>query len=122
MATIYGVSQSSGEERRLQVERRGKSLVLTIVRHAGDLELRRIKVGVDDLLAAVAGSWVSGSRAEGTHPLNGKVMQLGIETDRNEVLLTVRQGSDPAADIAVGTDDFRDALATAIKDRAEQSA
>ena len=34
--TIYGLSQSSGVERRLKVERGGEGIVLTITDHAGD--------------------------------------------------------------------------------------
>ncbi len=42
-------------------------------------------------------------------------MQLDIEVRRNEILLKVHAGSDAGVDIAVGLDDFQDALEQVMK-------
>jgi hypothetical protein len=49
--TIYGVSQSSGVERRLRVERGGEGVVLTLTDHPGGIERERIMLPPDSLLA-----------------------------------------------------------------------
>ena len=108
--TIYGVSQSSGVERQLKVERGIDGLVLTIIDHVGRKEQQRISVQSDNLVAAITNAAAGGSTVEGTSPPQGAKMSLGIEVRRNEVLLSMRNGSGEESDVAVGLDDLQDAL------------
>ena len=112
--TIYGVSQSSGVERRLRIERGGEGVVLTITDHVGDKERERILVQPDDLLAAVTNPPAGGSTVEGFSPPHGAKMLLDIQVRRNEVLLRVRADSGEGTDLAVGLDDFQDGLEGAM--------
>ena len=112
---IFGVSQSSGVERCLYVEASGDGIVLTIKDQATDKELERVKVRPDDLLPAITDPVAGGSTVEGTSPAHGWKMLLSVEIRRNEVWLTARPLTGlVAADIAVGLDDFQDALEGAI--------
>ncbi len=108
--TIYGLSQTSGVERRLHVQMGGHGVVLIIADHVGNKEQVRILVPTDDLLAALTDPQPSGSRIEGTAPPNGPLMLLTVEVRRNEVWLQISAGSGEWADIAVGLDDIQDAL------------
>jgi hypothetical protein len=112
--TIYGVSQSSGVERRLIIERGGQGVVLTITDHVGGKEQERIMVQADNLLAAIMDQRSGGSTVEGISPPHGANMLLDVEVRRNEVLVRVRAGSGEGADVAVGLDDFQDALESVI--------
>lgn len=112
--TIYGVSQSSSVERRLKVERGGQGIVLTFIDHAAGKERGRIMVQPDDLLAAVTSPPAGGSTVEGISPPHGEKMQLHLEVRRNEVLLRTRGVGGEVADVAVGFDDFQDALGSAV--------
>jgi hypothetical protein len=108
--TIYGVSQSSGLERRLKVERGGQGIVLIITNHVGGKELERILVQADNLLPAIMEPPPGGSTVEGISPPNGPKMLLDVEVRRNEVWLKARPEAGEGADVAVGLDDFQDAL------------
>jgi hypothetical protein len=112
--TIYGVSQSSGVERRLKVERGGQGVVLTILDHRSGAERERIMVQVDGLLATVIDRPAGCTTIEGIAPPHGANMLLDVEVRRNEVLLQARAASGEAADVAVGLDDFQDALERAM--------
>jgi len=108
---VYGLSQSSGVERRLLVENGGQgTLVLIITDHVGNKERSRILVKVDDLLAAVTDPPAGGCTVEGTAPPHGAKMLLDVEVRRNEILFRAHSDSDEGADVAVGLDDFQDAL------------
>jgi hypothetical protein len=107
---IYGLSQSSGVERRLKVERGGQGVVLTITDHIGDKERERILVQTDDLLATITAARSGGSTIEGISPPHGAKMMLDVEIRRNEVLLRARTDAGEGSDVAVGLDDFQDAL------------
>jgi hypothetical protein len=107
---IYGVSQSSGVERQLKVERGGQGVVLTITDHVDGKERQRIMVDADNLLAAVMDRPPGGSTIEGISPPQGGKMLLDIEIRRNEVLLNARADLGQGADVAVGLDDFQDAM------------
>ena len=48
---IYGISQSSGVERRLHIEKGTEGLVLIISDHEGNVERARITVQPDSLMA-----------------------------------------------------------------------
>ena len=108
--TIFGVSQSSGVERRLEVERGGQGLVLILTDYIGGKERERIMVQTDDLLATVMDRPPGGSTIEGIVPPHGAKMLLDVEVRRNEVLLKAHTESGEGADVAVGLDDFQDAL------------
>src|SRR3989442_1713092 len=112
--TIYGLSQSIAVERRLKVERGGQGIVLTIIDHVGGKEQERIMVQADDILAAVTDPPAGGSTVEGIAPPHGEKMLLDLEIRRNEVLLRARRASGQGTDVAVGLDDFQDALEGAI--------
>ena len=108
--TIFGVSQSSGVERRLKLERGDRGVVLTITDHVENQEQERILVQADNLLSAVMDRPPGGSTVEGISPSHGAKMLLDLEVRRNEVLLRARAGSGEGVDVAVGLDDFQDAL------------
>ena len=107
--TIYGVSQTTGAERRLNVALGGEGVVLTFTDHAGGKERGSILVQADDLLAAVTDPLPEGLTVEGIAPPHGEKLRLRVEVRRNEVLLTLG-GPANASDAAVGLDDFQDAL------------
>ena len=96
--TIYGLSQSSGAERRLTVEMGGEGVVLTVTDHASGGELGRVVVPQAELVSALVAPPAGGATVGGARP-------VGVEVCRNEVLL---RGS--GWDAAVGLDDLRDAL------------
>lgn len=111
---IYGVSQSSGVERRLYVERGGEGVVLTISDHVGNVERERIMVEPDSLLATVMKHAPGCVTIEGQSPPHGAKKLLDLEIRRNEVLLLVRSEAEGGWDVAVGFDDFQDALEKAL--------
>jgi hypothetical protein len=111
---IFGVSQSSGVERRLYVERGVDGIVLVIKDHDRGEERERILVQVDDLLAAITDPVPGGRKVEGTSPAHGRKMLLQVEIRRNEVWLTTQSDTGKGADVAVGLDDFQDAVEGAI--------
>jgi hypothetical protein len=51
---------------------------------------------------------------EGRSPPHGAEKLLDMEIRRNEVLLRVHAGAEAGCDVAVGLDDFQDALEKAI--------
>jgi hypothetical protein len=110
---VFGVSQTSGEERRLDVERGATGIVLVISDHPAGTERARVLLPTDGLLAAVTDPVPGGSTVEGTSPAYGTRLPLSLEVRRNEVWLTAC-GEAGAADVAVGLDDFQDALEGAI--------
>jgi hypothetical protein len=112
--TIYGISQSSGVERRLKIEFVGHGIVLIILDHKAGTERERILIGTDELLAALADAPASGSTVEGISPPQGAKMLLEVAVRHNEVLLRARTGSAEGTDVAVGLDDFQDALEKVI--------
>jgi hypothetical protein len=107
---IYGISQTSGVERRLYVESGSSGVVLIICDHIGNKERQRILVPTDDLLASLTDPPAGGSTVDGIAPPNGPAMQLTVDVRRNEVLLAASGGKEEGADVAVGLDDFQDAL------------
>ena len=112
---LFGVSQSSGVERFLYVERGADGIVLIIKDNDGSKERERILVRVDDLLSTITGPTPGGCTVEGVSPAHGWKMLLQVEVRRNEVwLTTARPTSGEGTDVAVGLDDFQDALEGAI--------
>jgi len=111
--TIYGISQSSGVERRLRVEMGAQGVVLVISDHVGNKERTRVLVPTDDLLAALTDPPAGGSTIDGISPPHGPKLPLAVEVRRNEVLLCV-DGAEKGTDVAVGLDDLQDALESII--------
>ena len=107
---IFGVSQSSGVERLLQIERGLEGIVLTLSDHVGGKELARIFVPTHALVGAIMDPVAGGSLVEGVPQPQGPAMRLEIEVRRNEVLFQIRGDKTPGADVAVGLDDLQDAL------------
>lgn len=105
---IHGVSQSSGVERQLKIERCIDGIVLTLTDTVGSFERGWIQVPGDHILAAIMAPPAGGSTIEGILLPRGGRMTLDVEVRRNEVWLCVHPGD--AADIAVGLDDLQDAL------------
>ncbi len=114
MTRIYGVSQSSGVERRLVIERGGQGVVLTIRDHVGNVEREAIMVSPDSLLATITDAVPGGCTIEGVAPPHGARKLLDVEVRRNEVQLRARGEAGEGCDVAVGLDDFQDALEKAI--------
>ena len=108
--TIYGVSPSSGVERRLKIDKGIEGVVLTIIDHVGSKEQGRIAVLADHLVSALTAPPLQGSAVAGLPSPNGTKMQIAIEVRRNEVWLKLISDSGDGADIAVGFDDLQDAL------------
>ena len=111
---IFGVSQSSGVERCLYIERGADGIVLIMRDTDGSKERERILVPVDDLLSAITDPIPGGCTVEGLSPAHGWKMLLQVEIRRNEVWLKARPLSGEGADVAVGLDDFQDAIEGAI--------
>ena len=108
--TIYGVSQSSGVERQLKIEKGIESVILTVVDKVGKKEQGRISILPHILVSAITNSPERGSAVVGMPSPNGTKMQIHVEVRRNEVLLKISSDSGDGGDIAVGFDDLQDAL------------
>jgi len=105
---IYGISQSSGVERLVEVERAETGVLLIISDRIGNVERERIILSADELVSTVMDGGVSRTLT-GTSPGQGTRF-LDIEVRRNEVLLCSRAESESGCDAAVGLDDLQDAL------------
>ncbi len=108
--TIYGLSPTSGAERTLEVEKTAAGVVLYSRDPESYRDTDRVVVPEDQLLAALIDR--PGERT--TVPANdapGEARKLlDVEVRRNEVQLRVRAETGADWDIAVGFDDFHDAL------------
>jgi hypothetical protein len=71
-------------------------------------------VSADDLLPTITEPAPGGSTVEGVSPTHRRKMLLQLEVRRNEVWLEVGPASGEGTDVAVGLDDFQDALEGAI--------
>src|SRR5581483_3830722 len=99
---IYGISQSTGVERRLYIEKRAGVLVLTISDHVGNVQREQIQIEADSILAPVMDRSSGQVTIEGVVPSDGPKRLLDLEVRRNEVLLKIRAESEDGTDIAVG--------------------
>ena len=108
--TIHGLSQTTGVERTLEVETTAAGVLL----HARDGEsyrdIDRIVVAPDLLLAALIDRPAERTTIRGVAAGGEAAKLLDITVRRNEVMLWVRTETGNAWDIAVGFDDFQDAL------------
>lgn len=107
---IDGLSQSSGVERLLDITRVDAGVQLVIRDRIGSVQRARVVLAADDLLSILT------ERPVGCQTINLPASgvdgstQLDIEVRKNEVLLWARSESEPGWDVAVGLDDFQDAL------------
>lgn len=85
-------------------------MLLTIADHVGDVERERVVVLADPLLAAVTKPSAGGSTIDGTTPEKGSKRTLHVEVRGNEVQLRTHADNASDWDVAVGLDDFQDAL------------
>jgi hypothetical protein len=104
---VYGVSQSSGVERRLEVGRSGPGVLLRISDHAGGVERDRLVVSAEGLMAAVVERPEGGTTVEGEA---GSGRRVEVQVRGNEVQLRTWGDAGDGCDVAVGLDDFQDAL------------
>jgi len=104
---IFGVSQVSGVERRLAVDPSNQGIALGIYEHNSNERRDGIVVEQTELMGAIMGRPVGGTTISGVSAEAGS-SELHIEVRRNEVLLQTR--GEKEWDIAVGLDDFQDAL------------
>jgi hypothetical protein len=105
---IYGLSQSNGAERRLEIARSGAGISLGIYDHVSGEEQDQIVVLADDLMAAIINRSEGSTTIEDAAQTTDPKKQLDVEIRRNEVQLRTR--GERGCDVAVGLDDFQDAL------------
>ena len=111
---IYGVSQTTGVERKLKFDRAGAGVLLTILDLPNDVERERIIVFSDDIMAGLVEPTPGGTAIEGEAPDSGAKKLLNMEIRRNEVWLRSHAGTEEGCDVAVGLDDFQDALESVV--------
>lgn len=110
---IYGLSQSSGLERVLEVEKADTSLLL-YAHDQAENPADRILVPAAEVVAALADPAVGVKTIAGVTPVYGRRQLLDLEVRRNEVLLWVRPETGIGWDVAVGFDDLQDAVEAII--------
>jgi hypothetical protein len=111
--SIYGLSQSTGVERLVEVTGTGEGLQLRARERIGNVEREPIVVPTDELLSAITAREAGGRSIEALAGAAGARKVLDIEVRGNEVLLCVRP-AEGGWDVAVGLDDFQDALEGAV--------
>ena len=108
--TIYGLSPTTGAERTLELVRTPAGIRL----HSRDGESYRdidaIVVGPDALLAALIDRPADQAAIRGVSAPGEAAKVLDVAVRGNEVTLRVRTETGNGWDIAVGFDDFQDAL------------
>ena len=107
---IFGLSQTSGIERQLKLDRAGTGILLTISDHIGTIERERILVQIEDIMSALVAAPGQTTVIDGESPTYGAKKHLDFEIHRNEVWLRSHDGTSEGCDLAVGLDDFQDAL------------
>jgi hypothetical protein len=114
--TIHGLSQSTGAERTLSLGQSAGAVLLHARDTTGADGLPRVAVPLAGLLGALADRPAGGTAVGGESPGDGSKAWLDVEVRRNEVLLRTRAEAGSGWDIAVGLDDFQDALEAATAD------
>jgi hypothetical protein len=97
--TIDGLSQSTGEERLVDIGAAGADLRLVIRDRKLGVELGQAVVPADALMGVLA------EQPKGPQTIPGTDATLEVEVRRNEVLLAIG-----GPDAAVGLDDLMDAV------------
>lgn len=110
---VYGVSPTTWVERLLKFDGSSAGVQLTLTEKVGNVELERIVVPPDSVLAVVMEPPTGGTTIEGTSAMHHAPRSLDIEIRGNDVLLKIRGGA-ATWDVAVGLDDFQDALERVI--------
>src|SRR4051794_35860619 len=110
--TIYGLSQTSGIERLLDVEPSDGALLMHVHDRPADPG-ERVVVPTGDVVAALTDGQPGVKAIEASAPGEGAPRRLELEVRGNEVWLTVRADGAAGTDIAVGFDDFQDAVEAA---------
>jgi hypothetical protein len=111
--TVYGVSPSTWVERVVNIQGSHAGVLLIVSDLQGNVELERIVVPPEELLAAILEPAEGGSTIQGTSPAHNAIRLLAMQVKGNEVLLNVR-GGPAVCDVAVGLDDIQDALEKAM--------
>jgi hypothetical protein len=107
---IYGLSPTTGAERTLRVERTAAGMRLHFCDPESYDDLDQIEVSQELLLAALIDCPAERTAIKSDGAAGEARKVLDIEIRRNEVLLWVRTETGRSWDIAVGFDDFQDAL------------
>ena len=108
--TIYGLSPTTGAERTLELEKTAEGLLLHSRDEEGYSDLDRIVVEPELLLAALIDRPTERTTIKSDGAKGEARKALDIEIRKNEVTLWVRTETGRTWDIAVGFDDFQDAL------------
>ena len=111
--TIYGLSQTSGAERRLFIDRVDAGVLMEVHDDEVNAGGHKIVVCAADIVAQLNEPDQGGKAIAGTSPVDGTPQALRCEVRGNEVQLWFHIGSEVSSDIAVGFDDFQDAIAAA---------
>jgi hypothetical protein len=108
--TIYGLSQTTGAERTLEVERADGGVALHSRDPEGYADLDRVVVPAEALLAALIDRPAERTTIPGVVGDREASRRLEFTVRGNEVQLWVHTGTGRQWDVAVGFDDFQDAL------------
>ena len=111
---IYGISQSTGVERQLHFVPVREGIILMVSDLKDETKRDRILLQPDDLMASILERAPGIVSIEGKSPSVGTKKNLDLEIRRNEILLKIHADGKVESDIAVGLDDFQDALEKAI--------
>jgi hypothetical protein len=114
MMMIHGLSQSTGVERQLHFVPVREGIILMMCDHKDETKRHRILLQPDDLMGPVMERSPGEVTIEGKSPSLGNKKLLDLEIKRNEVLLKIRSETEMESDVAVGLDEFQDALEKAI--------
>ena len=107
--TINGVSQSTLVPRLLEIEKEDNNLLFHI-HDKPPITREKILVPAAEVVALLTNTEPGLKTIEGTSPARERRKLLDIEIRKNEVLLWVRTVEGGGWDIAIGFDDFQDAL------------
>jgi hypothetical protein len=111
--TIYGLSQTTGAERTLDVGRTAAGVRLRSSDGTSDLDGDAIQVDGGALIAALIDGPADRSTIRGTDAAGSALKRLDVAVRGNEVQLWVRTETGTGWDVAVGLDDLQDALEAA---------
>jgi hypothetical protein len=111
--TIYGLSQTTGAERTLDVGRTAAGVRLRSSDGTSDLDGDAIQVDGGALIAALIDRPADRTTIRGTDAAGAAPKLLDVAVRGNEVQLWVRTEPGTGWDVAVGLDDFHDVLADA---------
>jgi hypothetical protein len=108
--TIYGLSQTTGIERTLEVDATSAGIRLHSRDEDGSPDVDNIVVASEPLLAALMDRPAQRTTIPSVSAAGEASQSLDMTVRGNEVMLWVRTESGNSWDIAVGFDDFQDAL------------